>query len=275
MLAPDRPSGPIPLFAALPHRRTTRLAFDLEKPVTRPHARAADRGGRSVGVRLRCHRPAPVAALRTLAPDGARRAERAGAWRAEEARWLRLGADEIAAAQRRHPGARRSIALGRAHWGCSRPRQLADPDAAAARMARLLWDNLFAATASFGWLATADDGLRERLEPAAPTSASTWLPPRWASPSTRSARRWETSPSWPTRRLELERLLGVAPPPRVQMLFRLGHAGPQPPHPRRHYHAVIEQQSNIDELYLSSDCKLIVATPWSTSLRLQHRLISG
>ena len=98
-------------------------------------------------------------------------------------------------------------------------------------MARLQWANLFAATASFGWIATLADGAEDRLAAGRAyqrvdlAAAAQGLAIHPVSEALGNV------PALGGARGELERLLGA--PGRVQMLFRLGRAGPQPPTPRR------------------------------------------
>ncbi len=230
-----------PLLAAVTRRRTSRRAFDLEKPVTPAHARAlAAAAGATVTAGF-VTAPERVAGVRELAAGAHAAARALPAVAAEWARWLRLGPDEIAA----H---RDGIAVGGAWAGWARrtglvtPGRLADPDGAAAWVVRLFWDNLFAGTASFGWLATAEDGAAarlaagrayQRLDLAAAAAGVAIHPVSEALGDVA-----ELAPA----RAELERQLGVAAPARVQMLFRLGYAGPQPPSPRRRYEEIINSQ---------------------------------
>ena len=155
-LLPDPAVRSDPLFAALPHRRTTRLAYDLEKPVAPPDAAAlADAAGPAVGFGCVVE-PGAVAALRSLTRTAHERAELLHAVAAEEASWLRLEGREDAAALDGIP-VRGVEVRWAARLGLLSPARLADPASPAARMARLQWANLFAATASFGWLATQAD----------------------------------------------------------------------------------------------------------------------
>ncbi len=92
-------------------------------------------------------------------------------------------------------------------------------------MARLQWANLFAATASFGWIGTADDGPDDRLAAGRAyqrvdlAAASLGLAIHPVSESLGDV------PALGDARAELESRLGVRSPGRVQMLFRLGRAG--------------------------------------------------
>jgi hypothetical protein len=106
-------------------------------------------------------------------------------------------------------------------------------------MARLQWANLFAATASFGWIATAGDEAADRLAAGRAyqrvdlAAASIGLAIHPVSEALGDV------PALDGGREELERLLG--PPGRVQMLFRLGRAGPQAHTPRRPVEALLER----------------------------------
>ena len=154
-------------------------------------------------------------------------------WREENAAWLRLGA----AAEDGIPVHGSSVDWARA-LGLLSAAQLADPGSLAARMARLQWANLFAATASFGWLATARDGAEDRLMAGRAyqrvdlAAASLGLAIHPVSEALGDA------PELAGARDELERLL--RPPGRLQMLFRLGHAGPQAHTPRRPIEAFVQ-----------------------------------
>lgn len=229
-----------PLFARLPQRRSTRLAYDLDKPVAAPDAEALRRAvgdapvtiGFAVG-------PDLVAALRVLTWEAFRAEYGSPAALAETVRWLRLGAAEV----RTRPD---GLALtGRSPWWLSRlgllsPEQLKDPGSLAWRMGLLQWDNLFAGTASFGWLTTPDDTTPSRV-----AAGRVYLRVDLAAAAVGVAihpvsQALEGLPGTLGPKDRLERLLGVQPPARVQMLFRLGYAGPQPPSPRRPLRAILE-----------------------------------
>ena len=108
--------------------------------------------------------------------------------------------------------------------------RLADPGSLAARMARLQWANLFAATASFGWLATARDGAEIASWLAVPTSGSTLRRRRWVLPYDPVSEALGDAPELAGSREELERLLRRREG--LQMLF--ASATPGPAHtPRR------------------------------------------
>ena len=227
-----------PLFAALPLRRTTRLAYDLEKPVSEPEAEtlAAAAGP---AVRFGCVvEPAAVAALRALTADAHRRAQAIPELAREGAAWLRLDGAADAAWPDGIP--LRGAEVRWAHrLGLLSPDRLADADSVAARMARLQWANLFVATASFGWIDTADDGSDDRLAAGRAyqrvdlAAASLGLAIHPVSESLGDV------PALGDARAELESRLGVRSPGRVQMLFRLGRAGPQPHTPRRSVEAIL------------------------------------
>jgi hypothetical protein len=238
-LLADRRSAPDPLFAALPRRRSTRLAYDLEKPLKGRDGEALAKAVAGDPVVLGIARePERVRALRELARAAFRIEQSLPRARVETTAWLRLGADEVAAR-------RDGIAVtGRSVWWLSRlgllsKASLAAPDSLASRMGSLQWDNLFTGTASFGWLVTADDGIPsriaagrayQRLDLAAAAAGVATHPVSQAlgdHPATAESRR------------QLETLLAVEAPARVQMLFRLGYAGPQPPSPRRPLQALL------------------------------------
>jgi hypothetical protein len=241
-LRADPAVGPDPLFAAVRRRRTSRRAFDLEKPVTATHARMLADAVASRATVGFLTEPRPVAAMRELV-SAARVAGRTlpGA-AAEHARWLRLGPDEAAT----HGD---GIVLGGPWLGLLRRAGAVSAElivadgGAAAWVDRLFWQNLFAGTASFGWLATAGDDPAERLAAGrayqrldlAAAAAGVALHP--------VSEALGDVPELGEARLELERQLGVVPPARVQMLFRLGYAGPQPPSPRRDYRSIIAKSA--------------------------------
>ena len=163
VLLPDPVLRPDPLFAALPHRRSTRLAYDLEKPITPPDATAlADAAGPAVGFGCVVE-PRAVAVLRSLTRAAHERAERLHTVAAEDASWLRLEGREDAAALGGIPVRGMEVRWA-TRLGLLSPARLAEPNSPAARMARLQWANLFAATASFGWLATQADRTADRLD---------------------------------------------------------------------------------------------------------------
>ena len=237
-LAADPLVAPDPLFAALPARRTSRRAFDPEKPVTPAHASMlADAAGGDVTVGF-VTAPQPVAALRDLAATAQAMARTLPTVAAERARWLRLGPDEAAA----HGD---GLVLGGTWLGLARRAglvsapQVVAADGAAAWVDRVFWDNLFAGTASFGWLATTGDDLVARLAAGrayqrldlAAAQAGVAIHPV-SEPLGDIAQLGDA-------RRELERQLAIAPGSRVQMLFRLGYAGPQPPSPRRARAAIL------------------------------------
>ncbi|MFO1050126.1 MAG: hypothetical protein U1E52_19780 [Geminicoccaceae bacterium] len=221
-------SGPPsdPLFAALPRRRTTRLAYDLIEPV-KPGQAAALRAAAGTAVRFGCVvEPERVAPLRELARQAHELAQAIPEVARENAAWLRLDDAAEDGIPVRGAPVRWARALGLLSAG-----QLADPTSLAFRMARLQWANLFAATASFGWIATLADGAEDRLAAGRAyqrvdlAAAAQGLAIHPVSEALGNV------PALGGARGELERLLGA--PGRVQMLFRLGRAGPQPPTPRR------------------------------------------
>jgi hypothetical protein len=179
-----------------------------------------------------------VAALRALTWDAFRAEYRRPAALAETVAWLRLGAAEVAA---RPDG----LALtGPSPWWFARlgllsHEQLARPGSLAWRMGLLQWDNLFAGTASFGWLTTPDDTTRSRLA-AGRAYQRVDLAAAAAGVAIHPVSQALEGPSGTAEpRGRLEHLLGVQSPARVQMLFRLGYAGPQPPSPRRPLGAIV------------------------------------
>ncbi len=235
---PDPDLRPDPLHQAVPQRRTSRRAFDLEKPITAAHAAAlVAAAGAGVGVGF-ATAPEPVAELRALTAGAQAAARALPAVAAERARWLRLGPDEVAV----HGD---GIAVGGAWAGWARraglisaPR-IVGAEGVAAGVDRLFWENLFAGTASFGWLVTAGDGAEARLAAGRAyqrldlTAAALGVAIHPVSEALGDVLELAGA------RAELERQLAVEPPARVQMLFRLGYAGPQPPSPRRPLQAII------------------------------------
>jgi hypothetical protein len=237
-LVADTGAAPDPLFAALPQRRSTRLAFDPEKPLKPPHAEVLRQAAAGAAVRLEyATDPEPVGRLRALAREAFELEYALPPALEETVGWMRLGAGEVAA---RPDGL--AIAGTPVWWltrlGLLSREQLRTPGSLAWRMGRLQWDNLFAGTASFGWLVTARDEpadriaagrAYQRLDLAAAANGVAIHPVSQAlgdHAATAEARR------------RLDQLLGIRPPARVQMLFRLGYAGPQPPSPRRPLRAV-------------------------------------
>ena len=226
------------MFAALPWRRSSRRAFDPEKPVTQAHAAALTRAaGKRVTVGFAVE-PAPVAALRELAA-GARAAVTAmPAVAAEEAEWLRLDEADMATRGDGIAVAGPAVRLGR-RLGLASANQIATPGTLAGQLVALFWRNLFAGTASFGWIATHGDGPGERLQAGrayqrldlAAAGAGLAIHPV----SEALGDRPELAPV----RRELERQTGMSHPHRVQMLFRLGYAGPQAPTPRRELSSIL------------------------------------
>jgi nitroreductase len=225
-------AAPDPLFAALPRRRSSRRAFDPEKPVTPADAAALTRaaGGRvTVGFAVE---PGRVAALGALAAEARAAAAALPPVAAEEAGWLRLDAAEVAARRDGIAVTGPAVWLGR-RLGLVSADRIATPGTVAGRVAALFWRNLFAGTASFGWLATDGDGPGERLLAGrayqrldlAAAGAGVAIHPVSEALGDR--------PELAASRRELERLTGTSRPRRVQMLFRLGYAGPQAPTPRR------------------------------------------
>lgn len=228
-----------PLFAALPRRRSTKLAYDLEKPIRPEHAeqlaRAAGAAGVTVGFAVE---PALVAALRRVALSAFEVEYGLPAALDESVRWMRLGGAEVAASPD-------GIALtGTPVWflrelGLLSRADLARPGSLAWRVGLLRWRNLIAGTASFGWLATAGDGTADRILAGrayqrldlAAAVAGVAIHPLSQALGDYS----ETMAA----RGELESLLGVHAPARVQMLFRLGYAGPQTASPRRLLTAIV------------------------------------
>ena len=116
-----------------------------------------------------------------------------------------------------------------ARLGLLSPARLAEPNSPAARMARLQWANLFAATASFGWLATQADRTADRLDAGRAYQRVDLAAAALGLAIHPVSEALGDFVGLADMRTELERLLGVSPPVRVQMLFRLGQAGPQPP----------------------------------------------
>ena len=235
-LRPDAGAGPDPLLAALPWRRSSRQAFDPEKPLKagdEPRLRAAVTG---LDVRLGIVREhVAVAALRARCEAAFLAAQARKDVLAEQAAWLRLDPAELA---RRPDGL---PLTGAAIWCLRQVRlltaaDLADPDGLAALLRRLVWHNLFLGTASFGWLATRGDGLPERILAGrayqrldlACAAAGVAIHP------VSEAVEAMTAPA---------DLTDLAPPWRIQMLFRLGYAGPMPPTPRREVAAILHEAS--------------------------------
>ena len=142
--------------------------------------------------------------------------------------WTRLGAAEVAA---RPDG----LALtGTPVWwlrqlGLLSQASLARPGSLAWRLGRLQWENLIAGTASFGWLATDDDGLANRIAAGrayqrvdlAAAAAGVAIHP------VSQALGDYAEQAEPRRRLDA--ILGVGPPARVQMLFRVRLRRPASP----------------------------------------------
>lgn len=217
------------LFQALSLRRSTRLAFDWEKPLKPHDADALTRAAAAGSVRLGFVTASePVAALRELTREAFLTSYASPASLAERAAWLRLGASEIAA---RQDGA---ALAGSSIWWSRRLRllsreALARPGSLAWRMGRLQWANLFAGTVSFGWLATEDDRTASRIAAGRVYQRVDLAAARQGIAIHPVSEALEAE----APRRELETLLAVEPPARVQMLFRLGYAGPQPPAPRR------------------------------------------
>lgn len=230
---PDPGARLDPLFAALPLRRTTRLAYDLEKPVEPAEAAAlAAAAGTAVGFGCVVE-PETVAALRKLTREARERAQAMPAVARESADWLRLDG----AAEDGIPVRGSAVRWARA-LGLLAPAQLADAGSLAAWMARLQWANLFAATASFGWIATARDEAADRLAAGRAyqrvdlAAASLGLAIHPVSEALGDV------PALGGERGQLERLL--RPSGRMQILFRLGRAGPQAHTPRRPVEALLE-----------------------------------
>ena len=156
----------------------------------------------------------------------------------EMAGWARLGAAEVAA----WPD---GLALtGTSVWwlrqmGLLSRASLASPGSPAWRLGRLQWENLIAGTASFGWLATDADGLTSRIAAGrayqrvdlAAAAAGVAIHPV-------SQALGDYAEQAESRR-RLDAILGTPAPARVQMLFRLGYAGPQAPSPRRPLAAIL------------------------------------
>lgn len=238
-LRPEPGTSASPLLTALPRRRSTKLAFDPEKPVTPEHQTALRKvvAGRPVEFGLAVE-PEPVLAVRELA----RRALHAEYGHppalAETVRWLRLGADAVML----HPD---GIPItGVASWwlrrlGLLTPERLATPGSLAWRSGLTMWDNLLTGSPSFGWLVTADDSREAQL-----AAGRAYLRVDLAAALNGVAihpvsQALGDHPVVAEHRAELDRLLGISPPARVQMLFRLGYAGPQAPSPRRPLKAIL------------------------------------
>ena len=228
--APGLPADP--LFAALPRRQTKRLAYDLLEPA-KPAEEAALLAAAGTAVRFGCVvEPERVARLRELARHAHEQAQESAAVAREEVAWLRLdGAAEDGIPVRGSP-VRWARALGLLSAG-----QLADPTSLAFRMARLQWANLFAATASFGWLATAADGAADRFAAGRAYQRVDLAAAALGLAIHPVSEALGDIPALGEARGELERLLGA--PGRVQMMFRLGRAGPQPRTPRRPVEAFV------------------------------------
>lgn len=223
------------LFDALPLRRSTRLAFDWEKPI-KPHdaevlTRAAGAESVSLGVVTSSE---GVAALRELTRNAFLASYAAPASLAERTAWMRLGAAEIAARPDGTALAGSSIWWSR-RLGLLSREALRTPGSPAWRMGRLQWENLFAGTVSFGWLATADDQTASRIAAGRVYQRIDLAAARQGVAIHPVSEALEAQ----APRRQLEELLAVGPPARVQMLFRLGYAGPQSAAPRRFLHDVL------------------------------------
>lgn len=220
------------LLAALPRRRSTKLAYDLEKPVTREDREALSQAAGTAVAMGFAGEPAQVAALREIVLAAFLLEYGMPVALEETVRWIRLGATEVEA---RPDG----LALtGTAVWWLTRLRvlsreSLGHPGSPAWHLGRLQWENLIAGTASFGWLVTADDSVASRVAAGrayqrvdlAAAAAGVAIHPV-------SQALGDYAQMFPSR-LQLDTLLGIRPPARVQMLFRVGYAGPQTPSPRR------------------------------------------
>lgn len=223
---------PDPLFAAVRGRRTSRRAFDLEKPVTLADAEVlAEAAGGSVQVGFVTAADA-VGRLRDLAAATHAQAAALPSVAAERARWLRLGPDEAAAHGDGIVIGGRATALAH-RAGLVSAEQVTARSGIAARIDRLFWDNLFAGTASFGWLATDGDDPEARLAAGRAYQRVDLAAAARGVAIHPVSEALGDVPELAGRRAELERQLGVASPSRVQMLYRLGYAGPQSPSPRR------------------------------------------
>lgn len=222
-----------PLFAALPHRRSTKLAYDMEKPITREHREALSQAAGTTVAMGFTGEPAQVEAMCEIVLAAFLLEYGMPVTLEETVRWIRLGAAEVEA----HPD---GLALtGTAVWWLTRLRvlsreSLGHPGSSAWRLGRLQWENLIAGTASFGWVVTADDSVASRVAAGrayqrvdlAAAAAGVAVHPV-------SQALGDYAQMFPSR-LRLDTLLGIRPPARVQMLFRVGYAGPQSPSPRRH-----------------------------------------
>jgi hypothetical protein len=216
----------------------TKLAYDLEKPITPMHAQAlSEAAGRVVKIGFATD-AAQVAALRDVVGAAFEIEYALPAALAEMTGWARLGAAEVAA----WPD---GLALtGTSVWwlrqmGLLSRASLASPGSPAWRLGRLQWENLIAGTASFGWLATDADGLTSRIAAGrayqrvdlAAAAAGVAIHPV-------SQALGDYAEQAESRR-RLDAILGTPAPARVQMLFRLGYAGPQAPSPRRPLAAIL------------------------------------
>lgn len=233
-LAPDPAVRPDPLFAALLQRRSTRLAYNLDKPVA-PAEAAALAAAAGTAVSFGCvAEPERVASLRELARRARERAQEVPEVARESAAWLRL--DDAAADGIPVRGA--SVRWARELELLS-ARQLADPASLAFRLARLQWANLFAATASFGWIATPRDEAADRIAAGRAYQRVDLQAAALGIAIHPVSEALGDVPALSGVRDELVPLLGS--PGRVQMLFRLGRAGPQAPTPRRPVAAILQR----------------------------------
>jgi hypothetical protein len=228
-----------PLFAALPRRRSSRLAYDPEKPVAPEHVRLLSRASAAAGVTTGfAVEPARVVALRELTLAAFESEYGLPAALGETVGWLRLGAAEVAA----QPD---GIALtGTQVWWLRRTgllsrARLARPGSLAWQVGLLQWRNLIAGTASFGWLVTADDNTASRIA-AGRAYMRLDLAAALAGMAIHPVSQvLGDQLAMAGLRRRLDALLGIRAPARVQMLFRLGYAGPQSASPRLPLSAIL------------------------------------
>ena len=228
-LRPDANATATPLFAAIPHRRSSKVPFLARSPDFEALQREVPPPFATVGLEAR---PQQVEEIGNLVQRGWEREALTPRTMQESIDLIRIGGDEIA----RH---RDGISLrGPLFWwgrklGFIDRAALADTSGAGFRATAARYAALHSATPAFGWIATADNSritqlavgrLYARLNLRATLAGQAMHPCSYTL---------QEYPEQAGHFAETAQLLGIAKGHRVQMLFRLGHADVVEPSPRR------------------------------------------
>jgi len=231
-LVPDPGAPKHPLFAHALARRTNRLEYDGARPVE-PAALAslASAGRASVRAGVTAE-PSRVARLRSIVARGYRvECETPGPYR-ENVDAMRIGAAEIAEHRDGINLSGPAIEIGRLTGLVTREAFLRPGSFAAGAFARS-GEPWVRSSMAFAWLTTPGNTRRDQIEAGRAYLHLNLLATRAGLAMQPWSQCLQEYPAMEPVFRDVHGALGAAPPERVQMLVRLGHADAVPPAPRR------------------------------------------